>query len=164
MPIRVHMNGGSKVSATHVAARRFSVAQSSINTRAFSGLETIHDSDTHFAGRHLQRSTNRTAMDDQVQRTRARFVDRGASTRLARSELRTLIRSQKSRLSLQPYQPGKRLARAIARLSASGWWEVNRKPVGTVPDFMTAYKQSTGKGALLLVYREGRTRYLVLSK
>jgi serine protease Do len=42
--------------------------------------------------------------------------------------------------------------------------EVNRKPVGTVPDFMTAYKQSTGKGALLLVYREGRTRYLVLSK
>ena len=129
MPIRVHMNGGSKVSATHVAARRFSVAQSSINTRAFSGLETIHDSDTHFAGRHLQRSTNRTAMDDQVQRTRVRFIDRGASTRLARSELRTLIRSQKSRLSLQPYQPGKRLARAIARLSASGWWEVNRKPV-----------------------------------
>jgi serine protease Do len=42
--------------------------------------------------------------------------------------------------------------------------EVNRKPVNTVQDFMTAYKASTGKGALLLIYREGRTRYLVLSK
>src|SRR6185295_5673061 len=42
--------------------------------------------------------------------------------------------------------------------------EVNRKPVNTVPEFNTAFKQSTGKGALLLVYREGRTRYLVLSK
>jgi len=42
--------------------------------------------------------------------------------------------------------------------------EVNRKPVNTVPEFLTAFKQSTGKGALLLVYRDGRTRYLVLSK
>ena len=38
------------------------------------------------------------------------------------------------------------------------------KPVNTVPEFMTAFKQSTGKGALLLLYREGRTRYLVLGK
>ncbi|MEO8182688.1 MAG: DegQ family serine endoprotease [Deltaproteobacteria bacterium] len=42
--------------------------------------------------------------------------------------------------------------------------EVNRKPVNTTQDFLTAYKASTGKGALLLIYREGRTRYLVLSK
>jgi len=42
--------------------------------------------------------------------------------------------------------------------------EVNRKPVNTVPEFNAAFKQSSGKGALLLVYREGRTRYLVLSK
>jgi serine protease Do len=42
--------------------------------------------------------------------------------------------------------------------------EVNRKPVNTTQDFMTAYKASTGKGALLLIYRDGRTRYLVLSK
>jgi serine protease Do len=42
--------------------------------------------------------------------------------------------------------------------------EVNRKPVSTVQDFLTAYKASTSKGALLLIYREGRTRYLVLSK
>jgi serine protease Do len=42
--------------------------------------------------------------------------------------------------------------------------EVNRKPVNTTQDFLTAYKASTGKGALLLIYREGRTRYVVLSK
>jgi serine protease Do len=42
--------------------------------------------------------------------------------------------------------------------------EVNRKPVNTVQDFLTAYKASTGKGALLLIYRAGHTRYLVLSK
>jgi serine protease Do len=42
--------------------------------------------------------------------------------------------------------------------------EVNRKPVNSVQDFMTAYKQSPGKGALLLLYRDGRTRYLVLSR
>jgi serine protease Do len=42
--------------------------------------------------------------------------------------------------------------------------EVNRKPVGTVSDFMAAYKQSSPKGALLLLYRDGRTRYVVLSR
>jgi len=42
--------------------------------------------------------------------------------------------------------------------------EVNRKPVNSVQDFETAYKASTGKGALLLIYRDGRTHYLVLSR
>jgi len=42
--------------------------------------------------------------------------------------------------------------------------EVNRKPVTTVQDFMTVYKQSGTKGVLLLLYREGRTRYLVLTR
>jgi serine protease Do len=42
--------------------------------------------------------------------------------------------------------------------------EVNRKPVNSVQEFETAYKASTGKGALLLIYRDGRTHYLVLSR
>jgi len=33
-----------------------------------------------------------------------------------------------------------------------------------VQDFMTVYKQSGTKGVLLLLYREGRTRYLVLTR
>jgi len=42
--------------------------------------------------------------------------------------------------------------------------EVNRKPVTSVQDFMTVYKQSGTKGVLLLLYREGRTRYIVLTR
>jgi serine protease Do len=42
--------------------------------------------------------------------------------------------------------------------------EVNRKPVNSVQEFKSAYEQSTGKGALLLVFRDGRTHYLVLPR
>jgi serine protease Do len=42
--------------------------------------------------------------------------------------------------------------------------EVNRKAVNSVQEFESAYKQSTGKGALLLVFRDGRTHYLVLTR
>jgi serine protease Do len=42
--------------------------------------------------------------------------------------------------------------------------EANRKPIGSVQELRDAYKGSTGKGMLLLVYREGRTRYVVLGK
>ena len=42
--------------------------------------------------------------------------------------------------------------------------EANRKPVAAVQDFRDAYKNPSGKGVLLLVYREGRTRYVVLGK
>ena len=42
--------------------------------------------------------------------------------------------------------------------------EANRKPVGSVQELRDAYKSPAGKGVLLLVYREGRTRYVVLGK
>jgi serine protease Do len=42
--------------------------------------------------------------------------------------------------------------------------EVNRKPVSTLQEFREAFRQSPGKGALLLLYREGRTQYIVLGK
>jgi serine protease Do len=42
--------------------------------------------------------------------------------------------------------------------------EVDKKPINSVQDFRNGYKQSAGKRALLLVYREGRTRYVVLNR
>jgi serine protease Do len=41
--------------------------------------------------------------------------------------------------------------------------ELNKQPIGSVQDFRDAYKKQGGKNVLLLVYREGRTRYVVLS-
>jgi serine protease Do len=42
--------------------------------------------------------------------------------------------------------------------------EMNRKPVSNVQEFRAAYKQPDAKRVLLLVYREGRTHYLVLNR
>jgi serine protease Do len=42
--------------------------------------------------------------------------------------------------------------------------ELNKQPVASVQDFRAAYKKPGGKNLLLLVYREGRTRYVVLSR
>jgi serine protease Do len=42
--------------------------------------------------------------------------------------------------------------------------ELNRQPINNVQDFRTAYKQPGSKRALLLIYREGRTHYVVLNR
>jgi serine protease Do len=42
--------------------------------------------------------------------------------------------------------------------------ELNKQPIGSVQDFRDAYKKVVGKNALLLIFREGRTRYVVLSR
>jgi serine protease Do len=42
--------------------------------------------------------------------------------------------------------------------------EANRKPIASVQQFRDAYKSPTGKSVLLLIYRDGRTRYVVLAK
>jgi serine protease Do len=42
--------------------------------------------------------------------------------------------------------------------------ELNRQPVGSVQDFRNGYKQGNGKPALVLAYRDGRTRYVVLNR
>jgi serine protease Do len=42
--------------------------------------------------------------------------------------------------------------------------ELDKKPITGVQDFRSGYKQAGGKRALLLVYREGRTRYVVLNR
>src|SRR5688572_13469489 len=42
--------------------------------------------------------------------------------------------------------------------------ELNKQPIGSVQDFRDAYKKAVGKNALLLMYREGRTRYVVLGR
>jgi serine protease Do len=42
--------------------------------------------------------------------------------------------------------------------------ELDRKPVSNVQEFRAAYKQPNAKRVLLLIYREGRTHYLVLNR
>jgi serine protease Do len=42
--------------------------------------------------------------------------------------------------------------------------ELNKQPINGVQDFRNGYKQPGGKPVLLLVYREGRTRYVVLNR
>jgi serine protease Do len=42
--------------------------------------------------------------------------------------------------------------------------EVNRKPVSTLQELNAAFQQSPGKGALLLLFRDGRTQFIVLGK
>ncbi|MEY4549551.1 MAG: hypothetical protein RL685_5746 [Pseudomonadota bacterium] len=42
--------------------------------------------------------------------------------------------------------------------------EVNRKPVGTLQELNAALQQSPGRGALLLLFRDGRTQFIVLGK
>jgi serine protease Do len=42
--------------------------------------------------------------------------------------------------------------------------ELNERPIAGQRDFREAYEKTTGKGALALVYRQGRTRYVVLGR
>jgi serine protease Do len=42
--------------------------------------------------------------------------------------------------------------------------ELNRQPIANVQQFRQAYQKPGGKSVLLLVYREGRTRYVVLGR
>jgi serine protease Do len=42
--------------------------------------------------------------------------------------------------------------------------EVNKQPINSVQAFRDAYQKGGGKSVLLLVYREGRTRYVVLQR
>jgi serine protease Do len=42
--------------------------------------------------------------------------------------------------------------------------ELNRQPIADVQQFRNAYKKPSGKSVLLLIYREGRTRYVVLNR
>jgi serine protease Do len=42
--------------------------------------------------------------------------------------------------------------------------EVNKQPIGSVQQFRDAYKKPSGKSVLLLIYRDGRTRYVVLER
>jgi serine protease Do len=42
--------------------------------------------------------------------------------------------------------------------------ELNRQPVVDVQQFRNAYKKPGGKSVLLLIYRDGRTRYVVLER
>jgi serine protease Do len=42
--------------------------------------------------------------------------------------------------------------------------ELNKKPVGSVQEFRDGYKKTGGKSVLLLIFREGRTRYVVLNR
>jgi serine protease Do len=42
--------------------------------------------------------------------------------------------------------------------------ELNKQPVGSVQEFREAYKKPGGKNVLMLVFREGRTRYVVLNR
>jgi serine protease Do len=42
--------------------------------------------------------------------------------------------------------------------------EVNKQPVASVQAFRDVYKKAGGKSVLLLIYREGRTRYVVLER
>jgi hypothetical protein len=40
--------------------------------------------------------------------------------------------------------------------------ELNKQPVSNVQQFRDSYKKPGQKSVLLLIYREGRTRYVVL--
>jgi serine protease Do len=42
--------------------------------------------------------------------------------------------------------------------------ELNRQPIGSVQEFRDAYKKPGGKSVLLLIFRGGRTHYLVLNR
>ncbi len=42
--------------------------------------------------------------------------------------------------------------------------ELNKQPINGVQEFTNVYKKPGAKGALLLIYREGRTRYVVLNR
>jgi serine protease Do len=42
--------------------------------------------------------------------------------------------------------------------------ELNKQPVAGVQEFREAFNKAGQKSVLLLVYREGRTRYVVLSR
>jgi len=42
--------------------------------------------------------------------------------------------------------------------------EVNKRPINSVQEFRDGYQKGTGKSVLLLIYREGRTRYVVLER
>ncbi len=42
--------------------------------------------------------------------------------------------------------------------------ELNKQPIGNVQEFRDAYKKPGGKRVLLLIYREGRTRYVALER
>jgi serine protease Do len=77
----------------------------------------------------------------------------------ARLELPSTLKAGTVITGVAPGSPAQRAGLAPGDVIV----EMNKQPVGSVQDFREAYKKAGGKNVLLLIFREGRTHYVVLN-